>query len=62
MPEASIEQTLDFWSAGLRAVKAQIQLLLRHASMAASLRCDIPRRAARAGAAQDRLDARRGGG
>jgi SRSO17 transposase len=36
MSGASIEQTLDLWSAELRAVKAQIQPLFRHASVAAS--------------------------
>ena len=36
MSGASIEQTLDLWSAELRAVKAQIQSLFGHASVAAS--------------------------
>jgi SRSO17 transposase len=36
MSGASIEQTLDLWSAELRAVKAQIQPLFGHASVAAS--------------------------
>jgi SRSO17 transposase len=36
MSGASIEQTLDLWSAELRAVKTQIQPLFRHASVAAS--------------------------
>jgi SRSO17 transposase len=36
MSGASIEQTLDLWSAELRAVKARIQPLFRHASVAAS--------------------------
>ena len=36
MSGASIEQTLDLWSAELGAVKAQIQPLFRHASVAAS--------------------------
>src|SRR5919107_5981067 len=36
MSGASIDQTLDLWSAELRAVKAQIQPLFRRASVAAS--------------------------
>ena len=36
MSGASIEQTLDLWSAELGAVKAQIQPLFRHVSVAAS--------------------------
>jgi hypothetical protein len=36
MSGASIEQTLDLWSAELRAVKAQLQPLFGHASVAAS--------------------------
>src|ERR687889_1721825 len=36
MSGASIERTLDLWSAELRAVKAQIQPLFRRASVAAS--------------------------
>ena len=36
MSGASIEQTLDLWSAELRAVKAQLQPLVGHASVAAS--------------------------
>jgi SRSO17 transposase len=36
MSGASIGQTLDLWSAELRAVKTQIQPLFRHASVAAS--------------------------
>src|SRR3954470_15303787 len=36
MSGASIEQTLDLWSAELGAVKAQIQPLFGHASVAAS--------------------------
>src|SRR4029450_6066176 len=36
MSGASIEQTLDLWSAELRAVKAQLGSLFGHASVAAS--------------------------
>jgi SRSO17 transposase len=36
MSGASIEQTLDLWSAELRAVKARLQPLFGHASVAAS--------------------------
>jgi SRSO17 transposase len=36
MSGASIEPTLDLWSAELRAVKTQLQPLFRHASVAAS--------------------------
>src|SRR5687767_15317439 len=36
MSGASIEQTLDLWSAELRAIKARIQPLFSHASVAAS--------------------------
>ena len=36
MAGASIEETLDLWSAELRAVKAQIRPLFGHASVAAS--------------------------
>ena len=60
MSGASIEQTLDLWSVELGATKARLGSLFGHAQRG-GLRRGVPGRAARAGTAQDRLDARRSG-
>ena len=61
MSGASIEQTLDLWSAERRAVEAQLASRFGHASVAAFTAAFLDG-LARAGAAQDRLEACRGGG
>ena len=60
---ASVEAMPDLWSAALREGKARLRPLFKHPSVAeaAAAFLDGLRRAARARAAQDRLDARRGG-
>ncbi len=57
----SVEATLELWALSLRDVKGRIRPLFQQERMAVSagLFLDAP---ARAGAAQDRLDAGGGGG